>query len=245
VTVETSYPAAGDGRRAAGDRLAGSSPESRGDAGGGRPADELALRSVRSDRLELPERALFWRWVWSAVRPVVGWVLAGLGALALFLGWYGVSGQALTAKQIPYLVSGGLTGIGLIILAGVFLATEDVRRQLARLDEVERQVSTLYALLVEEVAAPRDLVVEHAPSALAPRPRTEAAPARDSADGDDSANAADGDGEQGELVALPTGASYHRSECGLVAGKPTAEPVTLDEAAERGLQPCRVCDPQR
>ena len=25
---------------------------------------------------DLPDRRLFWRWVWSAVRPVLGWVLA-------------------------------------------------------------------------------------------------------------------------------------------------------------------------
>ncbi|MHB2021900.1 MAG: hypothetical protein ACYCO3_01005 [Mycobacteriales bacterium] len=98
------------------------------------------------DRLDLPDRALFWRWVWSALRPVLGWVLVGAGAVALFLGWYGVSGQALTAKQLPYLVSGGLSGIGLLIIAGVFLATDDVRRQLRRLDAVERKVDELFAL---------------------------------------------------------------------------------------------------
>jgi len=99
-----------------------------------------------SEAVDLPDRQLFWRWVWSAVRPVLGWVLAALGGLALLLGWYGVSGEALTAKQLPYLVSGGLTGIGLLILAGVFLATEDVRRQLDRLGEVERKVDAQWKL---------------------------------------------------------------------------------------------------
>ena len=102
----------------------------------------------------VPQRREFWLWVWSAVRPILGWLLAALGALALFLGWYGVSGEALTAKQLPYLVSGGLTGIALVIIAGVVLATEDIRRQLSRVDDLERKLDDLYGLFVEDLAAP-------------------------------------------------------------------------------------------
>src|SRR5579875_1656596 len=105
--------------------------------------------------LELPDRGVFWGWVWANVRPVVGWALAALGALALFLGWFGVSGQALTAKQLPYLVSGGLVGIALIVMAGVFLATEDWRRQVVRLEVLERKVDDLLALLTTDL--PLDL----------------------------------------------------------------------------------------
>lgn len=109
------------------------------------------MSETASGPVELPDRRQFWLWVWSAVRPVLGWVLAGLGALALLLGWYGVSGEALTAKQLPYLVSGGLTGIALIIVAAVFLATEDVRRSLARVDDLQRKVDDLYALFVADL----------------------------------------------------------------------------------------------
>ena len=98
-----------------------------------------------------PARRELWAWVWTTVRPYVGWLLALLGALALALGWWGVSGEALTAKQLPYLVSGGLTGVALIVLAAVFLGTDDVRRQLARVDELERKVDELHALFVAEL----------------------------------------------------------------------------------------------
>jgi hypothetical protein len=155
--------------------------------------------------LRLPERRLFWHWVWSAVRPVLGWVLAGLGALALFLGWWGVSGQALTSKQLPYVVSGGLTGVALVILAGVFLATDDVRQQLSRLDRLERKVDDLYALFVA-ADTPVEQVDAH-------------------------------------LVALPSGASFHRADCALVAGKQGVTEVDDTAIAERGLRACRVCDP--
>jgi hypothetical protein len=176
-----------------------------------------------TEAVDLPDRRLFWRWVWSAIRPVLGWVLAALGGLALLLGWYGVSGQALTAKQIPYLVSGGLTGIGLLVIAAVFLATEDVRRQLDRLGEVERKVDALYALFaadISDAAATSATTSTTSTMVAAPRPATDA------------------------LLALPAGTSYHRGDCALVANKASAAPVDAATIAARGLSPCRVCDPQ-
>ena len=99
-------------------------------------------------------RRAVWRWVWSASRPYVGWLFALGGAVALFIGWFGISGEALTAKQLPYLVSAGLSGIALFILAGVFLATDDVRRQFERIGELERKVDDLYKLFVAELETP-------------------------------------------------------------------------------------------
>src|SRR4051794_29575500 len=168
---------------------------------------------------DLPDRQLFWRWVWSAVRPVLGWVLAALGGLAVLLGWYGVSGQALTAKQVPYLVSGGLPGHRLLILAGGLLGTQDVPRHLGRLDEVERKVDALYTLFAADIA-------ETAPATATPR-----------GVGRSGGHAAGG------VLALPAGSSYHRPDCALVANKDGAEPIDAAGVTARGLRPCRVCDP--
>ena len=188
-----------------------------------------AAPAGRTGALELPDRRLFWRWVWEAVRPVLGWVLVGLGALALFLGWYGVSGQSLTAKQLPYLVSGGLTGIALIVLAGVFLATDDVRRQLSRVSELERKLDDLYGLFVADLAA--------APPTSAAQP-TSAVPPTSARTPSQAIG-----GLHTAVVALPAGTSYHRPDCALVAGKDGAETVSGAAIADRGLKPCRVCDP--
>jgi hypothetical protein len=165
--------------------------------------------------LPLPERQAVWRWAARTARPYAGWVLAALGALSLFLGWYGVSGQSLTAKQLPYLVSGGLTGVGLVVLAAAFLATDDFRRQMGRLDEVERKIDDLYSLLVLD-----------APAVNAPSGSTAAA----------AAGSAD-------IVALPTASSYHRTSCALVAGKANAVGVDSASITARSLRPCRVCEP--
>src|SRR5690349_19092418 len=89
------------------------------------------------------------------MRPVAGPLFALLGAVALFLGWYGVSGTPVPAKQLPYLVSGGLTGVALVVLAAAFFATEDVRRQLTELRDVAAKVDRLYDLLTEPEAEER------------------------------------------------------------------------------------------
>ena len=159
----------------------------------------------------LGERRQVLAWAWAAVRPFVGWVLAAAGAVALFVGWFGVSGESLTAKQIPYLVSAGLTGVALFIMAGVFLATDDVRRQFERIGELERKVDDLYALFVADLNAPA-------------RPSHAAA--------------------AGGLVAVPAGTSYHRPTCSLVTGKADVATVTARQIGDRGLRPCRVCDPE-
>jgi hypothetical protein len=184
-----------------------------------------AVATVSNPPIPTTDRRALWRWVATSSRPYVGWILAGLGALALFLGWWGVSGQSLTAKQLPYLVSGGLTGIALVIIAAVFLATDDVRRQMVRLDEIERKVDDLYTLLVAE-APPADATADELDRVPAGTKRT----------GNVSTGA-------GELIALPTGTSYHRRECALVAGKDTAVVVNAAAIARRSLRPCRVCDP--
>lgn len=169
-----------------------------------------------SERPELPDRPAFRRWLMRRLRPVIGWLLLLLGAISLFLGWWGVSGESLTAKQLPYLVSGGLTGVALILVAAVFLATDDFRRQMSRLHGLESKVDDLYALLVE---TPGD-----------------AAPSARSGRGGGAANPQ-------SVVAVPTGTSYHRAVCPLAAGKPDAVPVSAAQIRRRRLRPCRVCAP--
>ena len=62
--------------------------------------------------------------------PVIGLILIGLA-------WYGASGTGYVADQIPYLISGGLIGLGLVLIGlGLFLRfslTKLFRFWLARL----------------------------------------------------------------------------------------------------------------
>src|SRR3954453_16433083 len=109
---------------------------------------------------ELPDPALFWRWVGKATRPVIGWVLLGVGALIILIGWIGVSGTPVVAKQIPYVVSGGIGGVLLAILGAYFLGTEELRKDSGRLDRLERMVDELHEVLLSRSDAP-DLTQHH------------------------------------------------------------------------------------
>jgi hypothetical protein len=67
--------------------------------------------------------------------------LFSVGALALVLGWVGVSKQALTALQIPYVISGGLGGIFLLGLGAVLWLSADIRDEWRKLDAIEATLS--------------------------------------------------------------------------------------------------------
>jgi hypothetical protein len=169
--------------------------------------------SDRSD--ELPDTALFWQWVGRATRPVVGWVLAGLGVIAIAIGYFGVSRESLVAKQLPYLISGGIGGIALVGAGAALVATEDLRRFRTRLDRLETMVGDLHSVLLSRADAP-------------------------SPNGQRPAAAALSTG----LVALPTGRSFHRVDCAMVEGKADVAAVTPAAARRRHLEPCRLCEPE-
>lgn len=64
-------------------------------------------------------------------------VLAGV--VALFVGWLGTSGSLYVAEQLPYIVSGGLTGIFFLGVGAVLWLSADLRdewRELRALREL-------------------------------------------------------------------------------------------------------------
>ncbi|MEW6471231.1 MAG: hypothetical protein AB1679_03085 [Actinomycetota bacterium] len=63
-------------------------------------------------------------------------LLAG-GGLALLLGWLGVSSTVFTFRQIPFLISGGLVGVCLIVVAAAVWVSADLRDEWRKLDELQ------------------------------------------------------------------------------------------------------------
>jgi hypothetical protein len=57
----------------------------------------------------------------QAMGAALGWLVTAVGAVLLVVGWYGVSGQSVVAKQVPYLASATIPGAALVV-AGLLIA---------------------------------------------------------------------------------------------------------------------------
>ena len=109
--------------------------------------------SSRRDRLIAAAAKVRARGGFSADRAfqLAAWVLIPLGVVFILLGWYGASHTTRVWQQIPYMVSGGLLGLGLIFAGGFgyFAAwltrmMEDSRKESA--EAMEAAQRTLAAL---------------------------------------------------------------------------------------------------
>lgn len=72
---------------------------------------------------------------WAKATNYIAYGIIGLGFLALYLGWNGAASVDCVACQIPYLLSGGAIGIGLIVVGVGVLFVQTTRRNRAELEE--------------------------------------------------------------------------------------------------------------
>lgn len=79
---------------------------------------------------------------WLALQwdRVAAWAAVLAGAVALIVGWFGVSGTAYQSEQIPYIVSGGIGGIFLLGLGGMLWLSADMRDEWYKLGRVEEEL---------------------------------------------------------------------------------------------------------
>lgn len=81
----------------------------------------------------------------------IGCVLAGAGFGGIYVGWSKVAGLKNVAEQVPFLISGGLVGLALIII-GVAVLDVSVRRKdsydrQSQLAEVARTLASLRVMI--------------------------------------------------------------------------------------------------
>ena len=146
---------------------------------------------------------------------VLGGVLVPLGLLLVVLGWVGASRTVLLFEQLPYIASGGLLGLALVVAGGFvywsYWQTLLVREARADRAELTAGLQRLEALLERAlVAAPPVAEAAGAPSAGS------------------------------TLVATPRGSMLHRPDCAAVAARDDLRAVSADAP---GMVPCRLCDP--
>ncbi len=133
------------------------------------------------------------------------------GFVVLGVAWDGAASVDCVQCQIPYLLSGGGIGIGLIVVGAGLLLFEAGRRVIGRLEARLDQLSESL-----QVAG--------------------AASSNGSAAG------------AGEITPAPDAvvigrSSFHRQDCRLVADKDDLTYASPEDALDKGLTNCRVCDP--
>lgn len=152
---------------------------------------------------------------WEQLGARVGVAVCLLGFLLIFIGWNGAASLDRITAQFPYLISGGLTGLGLVVLGAALIVVETSRGERDRLRE---EISELRAA-IEGLGAQ----TMRAPTAKTP-PKAQP------------------DGRGPFVAGLH---SYHRPTCKLLEGQATRGRVTAEEAAHLGLYPCRLCEPSQ
>jgi hypothetical protein len=70
------------------------------------------------------------------------WAFVGIGAVVLVVGWVGVSGSALPAEQLPYIISAGIGGMFLLGLGAMLWLSADLRDEWRKLDRIERRLGS-------------------------------------------------------------------------------------------------------
>jgi hypothetical protein len=150
---------------------------------------------------------------------LIGGIIAPLGLVIVLVGWYGAARTPNLFEQVPYLISGGLFGLALVILGGfLYFAhwlTELIKETRAQANVVAQALERL-----EETMAHQATLAMAAPAAGGRRQLVAERPALTG------------------LVATAKGTMAHRPDCVVVAGK---EGLRAVEAGE-DLQPCKLCE---
>lgn len=122
------------------------------------------------------KEALKKRW-----RLLAGWALVLVGLGVLGAGWVGVSGNPDVARQISYVVSGGIGGLLAGIVGVGLLVSNDIREDRERLGRVEAAMLELRDLLLAQQA---QRAQTEEPAAKNGAPRRRAAKAARSSQGE-------------------------------------------------------------
>ena len=152
------------------------------------------------------------------VLAIVSAVLLPLGLAVILLGWYGAAHTPYLFEQLPYLISGGLLGLGLALVGGLIYFGSWVARSASQQQQQSAEVVELLLEIRDELRQ----------GAATPAP----APRRRSGSSDN--------GKAAPFVATARGGMLHRPDCAVVAGRADLRPIS---ASGDGLKPCSLCNP--
>lgn len=140
-------------------------------------------------------------WTVARIMSVIGTLMVPAGIVVVMLGWYGAAHTPFVFEQIPYLISGGLLGVGLLTAGGLLY----LGSWYARLAEQQRQEGEK---LRESIRLVRQ-EIEYLPATLG--------------------GGAGGAASVQTFVATKSGTMFHVPECSVVAGRTDLRNVSADE----------------
>ncbi len=88
--------------------------------------------------------------IWNDLGSKLGTGLCGAGVLLVFLGWNGAASVDRIEAQFPYLISGGIAGLSLIVMGIGLIVVQNQRADRAELQKTLRELQS--ALLGEDPA---------------------------------------------------------------------------------------------
>lgn len=157
---------------------------------------------------------------------VAGAVLIPLGVAAIIMAWYGAAHARVDQQQIPYLISGGLLGLGSIIAGALLYWAHWLYR-------IYDQADVQHQEFMRSQAEIRDALLSGGVSRPAGRSAQPAV---------DLTGAGVGATNGSSFVATASGSNFHRPDCPIVARHPRGLRSISEKAAHR-LAPCRICEP--
>ncbi len=72
----------------------------------------------------------------------LGVLLCLIGFGAIFLGWNGAAGKNTIMAQFPFLISGGIVGLAIVVIGSALLIVQNAREDRARLEAVLERIAT-------------------------------------------------------------------------------------------------------
>lgn len=165
--------------------------------------------------------------IWIKLGGLLGIAYCVAGFFLVFLGWNGAASNDREAAQLPYLVSGGIAGLGLVVLGSALIVAHSLRADRV---ELRGSIDALRAAIERSTSGPDAPAGDATVTGAA---RSHRGPSG-SASGSGSASA-------DVVVAGPQ--SYHRPDCTIVAGQVDVAPMSRVAAADSARIPCRVCTP--
>jgi hypothetical protein len=175
-----------------------------------RLADGVKSLRVGGGTLNLGERTLM----------ILGGIIAPLGLALVLIGWYGAAHTPNLYEQIPYLVSGGLFGLGLVFIGSFFYFAHWIT-------ELVKEGRGQSAAMIEAIARLEETV------------RQQAGADRAAATNTNTNTNGSGPALDRALVATAKGTMAHRPDCVVVTGKSGVRHVGEADS----LEPCKLCDP--